>query len=308
MRTLYKRDLPFERTGESWDITCRDDAMGIVENGVYAGKYFSDWIQTDPEGILGTRAVRSGDAGGAKRGRAYVGGSFPLLVKIIDARDDLSIQVHPGGGNGKNEMWYVMEAPAEGFLIIGLQDGVTREDLRKAYDNGTVENCLHRLTVRKGDIVDIPAGLVHALTKGVVVAEVQQNTDITYRLYDYNRMGLDGSPRELHLEKALDTVDFTGRLPRRVVPGLEMGDGENQWRNAVTNKFFTVDKYNIRKPFAMMSDPARFSIFTCVEGTCRIVTPAMNVEVPVSRSVFVPAGLGAYEWVGKGTLLKSSVP
>ena len=189
---------------ESWDITCRPAEMGIVQNGPLAGEKFS--------------AILDGE-------------KFPLLVKIIDAKDALSIQVHPddsksdGINTGKSEMWYILEPPTDGRLIIGLTPGTTKADLEAAYKAGTVEDLLNYVTVKKGDMIDIPPGLIHALTPGVKVAEVQQNSDITYRLYDYNRLGLDGQPRELHVAEALEVSDFDAK------PAIV---------EQVKNKYFTV--------------------------------------------------------------------
>jgi mannose-6-phosphate isomerase len=220
-----------------------------------------------------------------------------LLVKIIDANDDLSVQVHPndeyaaarGLESGKSEMWYVMEAPPGQSLIIGLADGAGPEKLRK-----DPMSCLHRLPIKKGDIINIPAGLVHAITKGVMVAEIQQNSDITYRLYDYGRVGLDGKPRELHFENGVAAADFNNLYPKEAVTGAR----------TVVNAHFTVDEYVIDGSFSEKSDPETFTVFTCVEGSCSI----SGVELPCSRSAFIPAGLGLYDIKGKAVLLKSFVP
>jgi mannose-6-phosphate isomerase len=283
LNALYGRALPFGQTGESWDVTCRPDGMGIIENGPDAGLSFEEYIKRDTANVLGRR--------GAEFFKTTA--RFPLFVKIIDANDDLSIQVHPGGDNGKNEMWYIMEAPSDGHLVIGLKNGTTKADLRKAFENGTVEGCLSTLAVKAGDMVEIPAGLVHALTKGVIVAEVQQNSNTTFRLYDYNRLGLDGAPRELHVEKSLDAIDYgmTGAVKGPVI----------------RNKYFTAEKLVLDGQIKGQSDPDAFSIYTNVSGNCRIVSEGYEIDVPVSRSVFIPSGLGRYELFGKGMLLKSGI-
>lgn len=289
LQTMFNRKLESAKTGESWDISCRPNEMGIIENGSHAGLAFDEYIALDKVGILGIKLEN------AER--------FPLLVKIIDANDALSIQVHPDDikakekgstDTGKSEMWYVLHPPHDGNLIIGLKSGVTQEMLSNAYKNGTVEECLNYLPVKTGDIIDIPAGLVHALTAGVIVAEVQQNSDITYRLYDYNRIGLDGSPRELHVDDALNVSDFEEKLSKEVAVGTDVKNGDNTLTFAIANEFFTIVKYVIAEPLTERSNLESFSIFTCVSGSAIFAAGGISVTVPVGRSIFIPANMGEY--------------
>jgi len=339
LSAMYGRGLPYDKTGESWDISCRPGEMGIIENGPAAGQTFAEYIAHDKTGVLGSRLAE------LER--------FPLLVKLIDANDKLSVQVHPSdehektttgqwhpSDTGKTEMWYILSPPTCGNLVIGLKQGITPAALRAAYENGTVESCLNRLPVAAGDIVNIPAGLVHALTPGAMVAEVQQNSDITYRLYDYNRVGLDGKPRQLHTKEAVAVADFDGKIPKTTVPGLAIDKGDCTQTYAIANKYFAITKYDLHGSFSEISDPAAFSIFTCVEGEVEIISAATlddhvsgeatrqvafahggptvathNADVPVhlpaGSSVFIPAGLGSYTLRpkhGHAVLLKSFVP
>jgi len=304
LATMFDRNLPSDKVGESWDISCRPSEMGIIENGPLAGTTFEDYIAQDKRGILGTRLENCT--------------RFPLLVKIIDANDVLSIQVHPcdeyakkqgGHDTGKNEMWYVLSPPHDGNLIIGLKPGVTREKLALAFENGMVEACMEYLPVKTGDIIDIPAGLVHALTPGAMVAEVQQNSDITYRIYDYNRIGLDGKPRPLHVKDALAVADFEEMLLKSVTVGKTIKNGKNELIYAINNPHFTIVKYLLADTIYEESDTQVFSIFTCVEGGATIATDSMSVEVETGRSVFIPASMGKYciTPVGSAVLLKSSI-
>lgn len=305
---IFDRQLPSDKVGESWDISCRPQEMGVIENGPLAGISFDTYIDTDRQKILGTRLEHCD--------------RFPLLVKIIDANDVLSIQVHPdddyavlkGGLDcGKNEMWYVLAPPDDGHLIIGLKSDVTRETLANAFANGTVEACMEYLPVEAGDIINIPAGLVHALTPGAMVAEVQQNSDITYRLYDYNRLGLDGKPRPLHIEDALAVTDFDNKLSKSVVIGQSVRKGRNELIYAINNQYFAIINYVLVSSLAEESDPGAFSIFTCVEGCASITVDDFVTEIPAGRSAFIPAGMGSYSIApaknGKRVvLLKSFVP
>ena len=259
---------------ESWDISCRPFEMSIVENGPLAGSAFGDLIKKSPNEYLGTKTSK-----------------FPLLVKIIVAYDDLSVQVHPddeyaaahGFESGKNEMWYVLETP--GKLIIGLKDGATP---KKLIDN--TMSCLNELHVKPGDFIDIKAGLVHAIIGGTVVAEIQQNSDVTFRLYDYERFGIDGKPRELHVEHGLAVADFAGRIPKSVCESVE-------------TEFFNVTKLVVQGDVFGSTNSETFTIYTCVEGSCFVD----NVELTFRRSIFLPSGLGDYCIKGNAVLLKTTL-
>ncbi len=293
MKSVYGRSIPSDKTGESWDIVCRtvDNTFSVIENGADAGKTLAEWFAADRAGTLGTRNAEKS--------------VFPLLIKIIDAQDDLSVQVHPDddyarafGELGKNEMWYILEPPESGSLIIGLKEGVTREELRRACETGTgVEQCLNRLPVKRGDMVNLPAGMVHALTRGAMIAEIQQSSDVTFRLYDYGRLGLDGKPRPLHIEHSINTADFDNALPKEVVKG-----------NSVINEYYSVTKLEIDGTIREATDRGTFTLLTCVGGDCAVKTADGGTEIPLSRTAFIPAGLGEYALTGKGTALKSFVP
>lgn len=275
---------------ERWDITCRPQEMGVIENGCHAGETFEAYTAKNPTAVLGTKFANNE--------------RFPLLVKIIDARDALSVQVHPNddyvaseSDSGKSEMWYVLDPPSDGHLIIGLKPGITRKMLADAYDNRTVEDCLNRLKVQSGDVVNIPAGLVHALTPGAVIAEVQQNSDITYRLYDYNRLDAHGQPRPLHVEDALAVSDFEGKISKSVVPptGISSEEkGVNHLTLMISDKHFTIYKYALQASLTQFSNPETFTILTCVEGDAVVECVSMTVDLPYKRSVLLPAALGEY--------------
>jgi mannose-6-phosphate isomerase len=268
MHTLFGRELPSDKTSESWDVSCRPQEMNIVENGPLAGKTFEEALQAFNQ--------------------KYDRHTFPLLIALIDATRDLSIQVHPG----KDESWYIAEAPENASVIIGLKNGVTRQQLETALhaqpNEGAVESLLTYVPVKKGDFIHIPAGVVHALCAGIIVYEVQQNIDITYRLYDYNRPGLDGKPRELHIAQALEIIDFSGNYEAR-------------------SKHYSVEILTVDGECTMHTGPGTFHTLTVVEGDCTIKTAAHAVRAAVSRSVFVPAGMGGYVINGTCKVLKSTI-
>jgi mannose-6-phosphate isomerase len=262
---------------ESWDISCRPNEMSVIENGAYAGMDFDEYLDTDRDKTLGARLS------GLPR--------FPLLIKIITADQPLSIQVHPDDeyarkqGNpdgGKSEMWYILTPPTDGHLIIGLRDGVTREMfLDDLGEGGNVTDNLHRLPVKSGDMINIPAGLVHALTPGTTLAEIQQNSDTTYRLYDYGRVGLDGKPRALHIDHGLAVTDFDGCLPKEVTA-------------SVSCPYFAVERHALKETRSFSSDPQAFTIIVNVGEAFQIKCGKELFAIPSLRSVFIPAGLGDF--------------
>ncbi|MBO7405132.1 MAG: class I mannose-6-phosphate isomerase [Clostridia bacterium] len=200
LRREYNKTAPFEKIAESWELTVREKEMCVIAAGEYAGVPLGDYIDSARRSVLGYC--------GARYDR------FPLLIKFIDAADRLSIQVHPDneyglsheGELGKTEMWYIMAAEEGAQLVYGLKEGCTVADFAKAVEEGRTEEELNFIDVHPGEVYFIPSGQVHAIGAGILIAEIQQNSNITYRVYDYNRPGADGKPRELHTAKAIDVI------------------------------------------------------------------------------------------------------
>jgi mannose-6-phosphate isomerase len=267
--------------GESWDISCRPGDMGTVRYGRLRGTTFEQLIGIDPAGFLGTKLCGQGN--------------FPLLIKLIDANDDLSVQVHPGTGDkAKNEVWYVIHADEGARINAGLIPGTTKADLATALKMGTVEKYLNFIPVTAGDVINIRAGTVHAIGAGLVLAEIQQNSDTTYRVYDYRRVDKDGCPRELHVKEALEVIDFNADCR------VSHGD--------IMTEHYAIQQYSVETSITESSDPDRFHIFTCVDGGCEIRAGGYSATVAAGDSVFIPAALGEYTIAGKAKLLKSFVP
>ncbi|MCL2357984.1 MAG: class I mannose-6-phosphate isomerase [Defluviitaleaceae bacterium] len=283
---------------ESWEISCRPSEMSVVENGEFAGRNLSDFSEYPQAPASNSPHFEN---------RHDAAGRFPLLVKIITARDALSVQVHPddayarakgGSDTGKSELWYILEPPTDGYLIIGLKPGVTREILARAYEENTVESCLARMKVSRGDIVNIPAGLIHALTPGTVVAEIQQNSDITYRLYDFGRLGADGKPRELHVQDALNTINYDAKTETKIETKIE-------------TEHFSVETLNISGVMQTIAHPGKFSIYTCVAGNITFESfegATFSVPLPYPRSAFIPAGSGEFKISGDGAIVLKTEP
>jgi len=290
LKELFGRELPFPKVGESWDVSCRPGEMGTVKNGQLAGTTFAQLTGADPEGYLGKALCALEE--------------FPLLIKLIDANADLSVQVHPPGV--KTEVWYIIHAQEGARLNAGLVPGTKKEDFAAAMASKEIENFLNFIPVKTGDVINIPAGTVHAIGAGLVIAEIQQNSDTTYRVYDYGRVDDSGNPRQLHIEQALASIDFGATC------GLLQGQAEDVPGGKIvfycTTEYYALYEYFVETSICEDSDPDRFFIFTCVDGNCEIRSDGYIATVAAGDSIFIPAALGAYEITGKCRLLKCYVP
>ncbi len=290
----FGRRLPAGIVAESWDISGHPSSPTAVDAGPYQGRLLPDLL--DELGL---------DLVGVRNRTALARRRFPLLVKLLDAHLDLSVQVHPddayaqaheGGELGKTEMWYVLRAEPGARLIYGLRRGVTRERFVQALQAGELEPCLHYLPVQAGDAIFIPAGTVHALLAGLVVAEIQQNSDATYRVYDWNRLGPDGQPRPLHIEKALQVIDFSQVEPGPYVP-QPVEEREGLRREVISRcPYFTVEKVSLAPGFAWVGacKGVTFEIWGCMEGECAIAWAGDPVALPAVRFALLPAALGEF--------------
>ncbi len=235
---LYGKPLPSGKVvGESWEITDRPEGVSVVSNGPLAGKDLR-WLMTNHAADLLGDLVAPGSR-------------FPWLIKILDCEDDLSLQVHPPaalaqrlGGEPKTEMWFVAEARPGSKLYVGLRRGTTRAGFEAALANGTVADCFHVVPVGSGDTMFVPSGRVHALGRGNVIFEIQQNSDTTYRVFDWNRLGLDGKPRELHVEQSLASIDFTDFEPQLVDSGWQQ-TSTGPARSLVSDPLFNVSHHHL---------------------------------------------------------------
>ena len=248
MESVYQRQLPDEQPyGESWEMSDREDEQSIVNHGPLAGKSLNDlWINHREE-IFGS---------------GLTGERFPLLIKILDARDDLSIQVHPPvemakelGGDAKTEMWYIADCNPGAKLYVGFKKGVTKEDFAASLQDGSVANKVHAIEPKKDQSIFIPSGRLHAIGAGFLIYEIQQNSDTTYRVFDWNRLGLDGTPRDLHVEQSMKSIDFNDREP-----GMDIPDGET----IAACSYFIIDQLEGK---TSIDSGDHFSILTVVRGT-----------------------------------------
>lgn len=299
---LPKSDVPI---GESWEVSAVPSSTSIIANGDLAGKDLNSVIEEHSEEVLG-RAVS----------RRYHG-QLPLLVKFIDARKDLSIQVHPNdamaqrehGKMGKSEMWYIIDAQPGSFLYAGFNKEISPEEYKEHIRNNTITEVLAKHTVKPGDVFYLPAGRVHAIGAGILLAEVQQSSDVTYRIYDYNRPGLDGRPRELHTEQAAQALDFHVLDEYRTF----YSDKLNRANLVIDSPYFTIRVTESTGAFHRnLVKYDSFVICMCMEGDCRIRIrkTGYTIDLPHGNSALIPAAIADYDIVpvdGKSKTLEAFI-
>ncbi len=287
---LFKRQDTPTPCAESWECSSRPEGMSIVRNGSLAGQTLKALMRADTTGLLGTQ--QSGD-------------DFPLLIKIIDAHKRLSVQVHPDntsasavGGEPKTEAWYILAAEPDACLYRGLQSGVTRDTLTQAVNDGRPEAVIPLLReqhVNAGDVVFVPGGRVHAIGAGILLLEVQQNSNTTYRLYDWGRLGNDGKPRELHVNQALSVIDWADAdkskgdtMPRN----KKVVDGTLQAR--ITCPWFVIEETTLTEPMPFTNDGAGFHIWFTVDGGLTALGGSGRAECPAGGTIMLPAAVDRY--------------
>ena len=281
--------------GESWELTVRRDAVSTVVNGEYAGQTLGELLQRYPDEIMGRSS--------------YTNGEFPLLIKLIDAADRLSVQVHPDDAyaarvendRGKTEMWYIVEADPDAEIVCGLVDGVTAKDYARAVAAGDYESLLKRVPVQAGDCYFIPAGLTHAIGKGILIAELQQNCDLTYRVYDYDRRGADGSPRELHTEKALEVIR---PFSAEEIEAIRYANAQPSNKEVLADcRYFRTEIAEMNGATRELSASTRVRHLLCIGGSLTLTYSGGEMSIGKGDSVLLPAALSASVLNGNGTVL-----
>jgi len=298
LRTLFGKEGG-ERLAESWELSCHPDGECYISGGEFDGMKLSDFVKEHPETV--GSGFKSGD-------------SFPVLVKLIDAKNDLSVQVHPDdeyahkyeNDNGKTEMWYVIDAAPDSELIYGFSEELSKEDFRKAIEDNTLMEKLRRVPVKQGDVFFIEPGTLHAIGKGILIAEIQQSSNVTYRVYDYGRLGADGKPRPLHIEKALEVTNTKPLDPERPVYGLELDGVVTQL--LADCKYFNVNRHRLIKELELYADKNSFAHVLMIGGSGgELVADNYRLELTMGSSVFVPAGTGAFAIKGNCDVIVTTI-
>jgi len=284
LERLYHKPLPpGVPIGESWELSDRPGDVSVITNGTLAGKDLRWLMENHSADLLGEARPQ--------------GGRFPLLIKILDAQDKLSLQVHPPpaiaaelGGEPKTEMWYVAEAAPGAELYVGLKRGVTRAEFEQRIVAGTVAECFHRVSVRSGDAMFLPSGRVHALGVGLVIFEIQQNSDTTYRVFDWNRLGLDGKPRELHVPQSLASIDFDDYEPSLVQPAL-LQDGKRKVRSLVRDPLFAAEAQEVSAGTSVPLRPNKMQIIALLAGGVQVDDGTGTLALAAGQFCLIPASL-----------------
>jgi mannose-6-phosphate isomerase len=295
----------FHRTGtptpcaESWEISAHPDGTSIVSQGKYAGRSLPDLATEFGVALMGTKTPDPT--------------RFPLLFKLIDARDKLSVQVHPNNANAalthgepKTEMWYVLDRVQGSSLYAGLREGATPELLRAALLNGTADKCLTEVQVNPGDAIFIPGGLVHAIGDGCLIYEVQQNSNTTYRLYDWNRVGADGKPRPLHIEESFKTIEWDNARMRECA-NARMRECANariaNYKSLVSCTFFQVGKLALEGSASLAHDGTTFTALFVEDGNVSAEAGGETVQLTKGMSCLIPAAAEHFLLTGNASLL-----
>ena len=281
LRQDYGIQSQLHPLAEAWVLSCHPDGPSVVATGPLAGKTLPEYIQEKGPGCLGADCEKFTD--------------FPILAKFIDAKGDLSIQVHPSNEYalahehqfGKTEMWYVLDCEPGATLYYGFQHQISREEFQQRIQDNTLTEVLNAVPVEKGDLFFIPAGTLHAIRKGIVVAEIQQNSNVTYRIYDYGRVGADGKPRQLHIQQALEV---TQRTPSQPDPDFH--------GHLAQCPYFTVDVMEGR--FTLDCGPESFVSVLVLEGTGALWEGDESMSLRKGESLFIPAGAGQCRLEGDG--------
>lgn len=293
LRDLFGYDIPNDHTGECWAVSAHPNGQSVVKNGPYQGMKLGELWTSHPELFRSSSKV------------------FPLLTKILDASDDLSVQVHPddeyagkheNGELGKTECWYIVDAEPGAVIIYG-HEAKTKEELVSMIENGEWDRFLTKVPVKPGDFFYVPSGTLHALGKGIVVLETQQSSDTTYRVYDYDRRDKDGNTRELHLEKAIDVTT--------VPQAYEPISYENTVRGGLTvtsfvsNSFFTVEKWNVSGEETEVATNEKYTIFSVLSGSGKLTAGGQSYDLVKGEHFILPAGFGPYRLSGELEMIMS---
>ncbi len=295
LKSLLNKPISSDITGESWEISTVENEVSCIANGFYKGKSLLELINEYPNEVLGNSVYEK------------FGKQFPLLFKYLDAREDLSIQVHPNdeladsrhNSFGKTEMWYVMQADLNSNLIVGFKEKSSSEEYLKNLESKTILSLLDTKAVQKGDVFFLETGTVHAIGAGTVIAEIQQTSDITYRIYDFDRVDSNGNTRELHVDLALDAINYD------VVTAEKKYSKLNNTSNEVVHcSYFTTNFIPLTERITVSKNKNSFTVYMCVEGAFTLVYQGETYQYKVGDTVLIPASLSEYEIAGTASLLE----
>lgn len=297
LRNEFGKKSDADKIAESWELSCHKDGESVVSNGEFKGKTLSEVITECGKEILGTNCQRFEN--------------FPILIKLIDALDNLSVQVHPNNDYalrvekeyGKTEMWYIVDCDEGAELLYGFKHEISKEEFEQRIKNNTLLEVTNNVPVHKGDVFFIESGTLHAIGKGILIAEIQQNSNTTYRIYDYGRVGKDGKPRELHIEKAVEVTELVPpKYPTKPM-GVVVAENGYDKQLLSTCEYFNVHKLNIYEQAELEATDGSFNSILVLDGEGKIG----DVALKKGESCFIPAGFGKYIFEGKAEVILTDV-
>lgn len=296
MKTLYPNLETPTPLAESWLLSANKDGESIIDNGEYKNLTFSEYLNKIGKSALGENSQKFD--------------FFPVLIKFIDAKLPLSIQVHPDdsygmkyeNSYGKTEMWYIVDTQPDSFIYYGFSQSITKEQFEESIKNNTLLNYLNKVPVKKGDCFFIEAGTIHAICQGIVIAEVQQNSNITYRVYDYDRKDKDGNTRELHIKKAVDVTDLNKLDVKQNVISID-----NNTKQLAQCQYFNTLLIEINGELQMIQNKDSFQSLICVKGSFELIFENESLNFSKGESIFIPANNLEYKLLGNGEILKTTV-
>ena len=295
LKTVLNKSITSSTTGESWELSTVEGDVSVISNGVLKGKSLLEVIDEIPNEILGTAVYKK------------FGKQFPLLFKYLDAREDLSIQVHPNdklakerhNSFGKTEMWYIMQADTDARIIVGFKEKSNADEYVKNLENKSLLSILDDVKVKSGDVFFLETGTVHAIGSGLVVAEIQQTSDITYRIYDFDRVDANGNGRELHIDLALDAINY-----EKVDTYKQYDKVSNQSNEVVDCPYFTTNFIPLDGELLAKKSGETFTVYMCVEGGFEIECNGVPYHYKKGDTVLIPAAVSELVLSGKASILE----
>ena len=295
LKTVLNKAIHSDITGESWELSTVEGDVSIVSNGNLAGKSLTEIINEYPIELLGKNVYNR------------FGKQFPLLFKFLDAREDLSIQVHPSdelarkrhNSFGKTEMWYIMQADENARIIVGFKEDSNAEEYVKNLEKKSVLSLLNDVKVHAGDVFFLETGTVHAIGAGLVVAEIQQTSDITYRIYDFDRVDANGNTRELHVDQALEAINYKTTQAKRDYSKIE-----NESNTIVDCSYFTTNFIPLDGQISVSKNGDSFTVYMCVEGSFELKWDENRYSYSKGDTVLIPASVTEYHINGKASVLE----
>lgn len=298
LKDFLNKSFEGNQIGESWELSTVANDVSVVANGEFAGLNLNELIEKYPIELLGSKSIEK------------FGLEFPLLFKFLDAKEDLSIQVHPNdelaklrhNSFGKTEMWYVMQADETARLVVGFKNKINKEEYLKHLESKTLVTILNETPVQKGDAFFLETGTVHAIGAGVLIAEIQQTSDVTYRLYDWDRVDANGIGRELHNDLAVDAINYNETNTK-----VSYNKGRNESVNLVECPFFTTNIIEVSEKYIWKKRKESFTVFMCTEGSFVIVTSDFIFKFKKGDTVLIPAIVEEFELIGETSLLEITI-